>query len=333
MMLRFKSGFESWTPLLALCTAYLLVTGVQAENLPPVFTRRAPASLTEFREMEKHVTALTRKVTPVLVAVQVGQATGSGVVISSDGLVLTVAHVAGRPGREVLFRFSDGRSAKGKTLGTDHGADAGMMRITDPGPWPHLDLAPSEEIHVGDWTLALGHPGGWDPERPVVVRLGRVLELDSDFLHTDCTITAGDSGGPLFDMKGRVVGLHSFVRTATSANYHVRAQAYRANWQRLLNSESWGDEESSPRPWLGTRGVDDPEGCRIERVDERGPAFKAGLQVGDVVLRINGVPVDDAEGYASRVRESKIGTELHLRIKRNGSEMTLTVKVGERGQR
>lgn len=333
MRLPLNLRLQFGAPLLAFLMACVSAMPLRAESLPPAFSHRVPGSLSEFRDMERHVTALTRKVSPVVVAVQVGQATGSGVVVSSDGLVLTAAHVAGRPGREVIFKFSDGRTAKGKTLGTDHGADAGMMRITDPGPWPHLDLAPSEEIHVGDWTLALGHPGGWDPERPVVVRLGRVLELDSGFVHTDCTITAGDSGGPLFDMKGRVVGLHSYVRTATSANYHVRAQAYRANWQRLLNGESWGDEESSPRPWLGTRGVDDPEGCRIERVDERGPAFKAGLQVGDIVLRINGVPVEDADGYAARVRESKIGTELHLRIKRNGTEMTLTVKVGERGQR
>ena len=284
--------------------------------------------------MEKHITVLTRKITPAAVAVQVGSAVGSGVVVSADGTVLTVAHVAGRPGREVLFVFADGRRARGKTLGVNLGPDAGMMKITDPGPWPFADLTPSKESSVGDWVLALGHPGGWDPERPIVVRLGRILETGSDFLRSDCTITAGDSGGPLFDMQGRVTGVHSFVRTATTANYHVDISNYHADWRRLTAGESWGQEETAPRPWLGTRGSDEAAGgCRIEVVDERGPAYKAGLQVGDVVLSINGATVEGAEAYSRAVRSSKIGSELQLIVRRGEAEKTISVKVAERGQR
>lgn len=307
---------------------------IGAEALPPALSKTIPTSIADLRSIETHVKALLPKVTPAVVAVQIGDTVGSGVVVGADGLVLTAAHVGDRPGREVRFIFPDGRKAKGKTLGTDHDLDAGMMRITDAGPWRHVELAPVSGAKPGDWALTLGHPGGWDPDRSLVVRLGRVIRSNTRSLQTDCTITAGDSGGPVFDMEGRVIGIHTYVRNSTAENYHVPVAAFRQDWDRLLKGESWGvDEDSAPRPWLGTRGVDANPGCRIEVVDERGPAFKAGVQIGDTILRINDTAVEGAESYRRLVRESKIGSELRLTIERDGVQKVIPVPVADRNQR
>jgi UDP-N-acetylmuramyl-tripeptide synthetase len=122
----------------------------------------SPASVDDLKSIEQHLKKLAARVSPSVVAVQVGGATGSGVVITEDGLVLTAAHVSGRPKENVTFTFPDGTKAKGITLGTDHEFDAGLMKITDPGQWPRVEIADAQSMRLGDWVLALGHPGGFD---------------------------------------------------------------------------------------------------------------------------------------------------------------------------
>src|SRR6266487_731395 len=165
-------------------------------DLPAVFRKPTPASLDDLKVVEQQVNAVLARVSRAVVAVEMGGATGSGVVISEDGTVLTVAHVCDRPNRDVKFIFPDGKTARGKTLGTNHEQDAGMMKISDEGPWPFAEVGTLAETGLGDWVLTLGHPGGYDPERPMVVRLGRVIRLTPDAVQTDCTLNAGDSGGP-----------------------------------------------------------------------------------------------------------------------------------------
>ena len=163
--------------------------------------------------------AMLPRLSPAVVAVQIGAASGSGVVIFQDGVVLTAAHVCDEPNREVRFTFPDGKTARGKTLGTNHEVDAGMMKITSDGPWPMWRWAtrPSPFGRLG------AHP--WTPWR---LRSGAVAggspwahyQAAPDALQTDCTLTAGDSGGPLFDMRGRVIGiLAGSVRRPPKTSY------------------------------------------------------------------------------------------------------------------
>ena len=178
-------------------------------------------------------------------------------------MVLTAAHVCGETNREVRFTFPDGSTARGKTLGMNHEIDAGMMKITSLGPWPHVQMGDLDHARLGDWVLTLGHPGGFDPERSVVVRLGRLIRLSSEVVQTDCTVSGGDSGGPLFDMRGRVIAIHSRISDSAAENFHVPITTYHLTWDRLLNGESWGDEARPPRPWFGVRGEDVPSGCKL----------------------------------------------------------------------
>ena len=216
-------------------------------RLPAVFGRATPASLDDLKSIEQHVKALVTRISPAVVAVQVDGASGSGVVVSADGLVLTVAHVCEQPDREVRFVFPDGKTARGKTLGMNHEIDSGLTKITDEGEWPHVDIGDLDQTHLGDWVLALGHPGGFDAQRSVVARLGRIITLNSDALQTDCTIMAGDSGGPLFDMHGRVIGVHNRISDSTAENFHVPIRTYYDTWDRLAKRESWGEDRPLPR--------------------------------------------------------------------------------------
>jgi len=208
-------------------------------DLPAAFTRTVPASIADLRVIEKHIKALAARVSPAVVAIEIGSGSGSGVVVSADGLVLTAGHVCGRRGRTARFTFPDGKTARGKTLGVDFESDTGFMQITDRGTWPHVAMGDLKQVRVGDWVLALGHPGGFDRQRSLVVRSGRILELADDALQTDCAIGPGDSGGPLLDMAGRVIGIHDAISSSVSDNFHVPATEFYYTWEVLSKGTDW----------------------------------------------------------------------------------------------
>jgi serine protease Do len=209
------------------------------ESAPPdALAKRAPEGVADLRTIEQHVTALAEKVLPCTVALQVGGARASGVIVTADGYVLTAAHVIGRPGRDVTITFSDGRTVEGKTLGLNPDVDGGLVRMNDEGPWPFAPIATKEEAPKrGDWCVAAGHPGGFHPGRTPPLRLGRVIAAEASVVRTDCTISMGDSGGPLFDMRGRVIGIHSRIAEQTTMNLHVPAATYQEAWDVLKAGE------------------------------------------------------------------------------------------------
>ncbi|MBN1588049.1 MAG: trypsin-like peptidase domain-containing protein [Pirellulales bacterium] len=166
---------------------------------------------------------------------------GSGVIVSRDGLILTAGHVAKRPGTKATFTMPDGKTYKGVSLGIHSSADAGMMKITDKGKWPCVKLAPKDETRVGDWCVAIGHPLGYKAGRPPVVRMGRVLRVEARAVQTDCPLIVGDSGGPLFNLDGKVIGINSRIGSPMSMNYHVPIDIFHDHWDRLKKGEVWVD--------------------------------------------------------------------------------------------
>jgi serine protease Do len=307
----------------------LKVTPATNENLPEAMRKDVPASVADLKSIESRVKEVVGRVSPAVVAVRIDGATGSGVIISADGYVLSAAHVCNEPNHDVRFFFPDGRTARGKTLGTNHDSDAGLMKITDEGPWPHAEVGDLERASPGDWVVAMGHPGGFDRQRSIVARLGRVIRLGS-MLQTDCTIISGDSGGPLFDMYGRVIGIHSRISESAAANFHVPIDAYSGAWARLVKGENWGGRRPGSRSFVGARGVDHPEGCRLDRVEEDGPAFKAGLKTGDIVRKVNGDKINDYESFRQSIARSQPGDEIELDVKRDDQQLTVKVTVETR---
>jgi len=297
------------------------------KDLPAGFGKAAPASIADLKAIEQHVKALAARVSPAVVAVEVGTGSGSAVIISADGLVLSAGHVCGAPDRSVRFTFPDGKTAHGKTVGLNRDNDTGLMRITDRGPWPHADMGELAQTRVGDWVLALGHPGGFDLRRSLVVRLGRIIWMDSGSLQTDCTISPGDSGGPLFDMHGRVIGIHSAISTSVAENYHVAVTAFYDGWDLLVAAPGGNFQAAKPQPYVGAIGTDDADGCRLTVVDEDGPAAKAGLKVGDLVVKVDGREVKLRASFQRWVAEAEPGETLNLEVKRGDKVLSLEVKL------
>ena len=302
-------------------------TPARRADLPLAFTWNAPTTLADLRTMERHVKALAARVSPAVVEVEVGSGSGSGVVISADGLVLTAGHVCGGVNRNVRFTFPDGKTARGKTVGRSFESDTGLMRITDRGPWPHAAMGDLAQARVGDWVLALGHPGGFDLRRSLVVRLGRIIRFAPGALQTDCTISPGDSGGPLLDMHGRVIGIHSAISTSVAENFHVAVTEFYDDWDLLAKGTSGEEQVSASRSYVGASGVNDPAGCRLSEVDENSPASRAGLKVGDVVLKVNGREIKVSAAFRRWVDEAKPGETLSLEIKRGEEVLSIKVKV------
>ena len=149
-------------------------------------------------------------------------------------------------------------------------------------------------------------------------------------LQTDCPISAGDSGGPLFDMRGKVVGIHSRISDSTAENFHIPISTYHETWERLVKGESWGDGRAAPRPWFGVRGIDHPEGCELTIIEEDAPASKAGLKAGDIVRKINNRDIKDYAALKRFVAGTKPGETLKVEILRDETELSITVKVEAR---
>ncbi len=297
------------------------------KELAAVFSKPAPASLADLRSIEQRVKTLVRQVSPAVVAVEVGFGSGSGVIISADGLVLTAGHVCGRPNRAVRFTFPDGKTASGKTLGVERESDTGLMRITDPGSWPHVAPGDLDQTRLGDWVLALGHPGGFDLKRSLVVRLGRIIRLEPGVVQTDCPISPGDSGGPLFDMHGRVIGIHSAISSSIAENFHVSITEFYEAWDQLVARAPVQNLASRPRAYVGASVVDGSQGCRLSAVEPDGPAFIAGLKVGDVVLKVDGRELLVPESFRRWVAEAQPGETLSLEVKRGDKRLALELKL------
>jgi S1-C subfamily serine protease len=287
-------------------------------------------------ELQTRLQTLSAEAIPATVAVAVGAAQGSGVIVSPDGYVLTAAHVVGEPGRHARIYLHDGRSVNGKTLGVFRTMDAGLIRISaavQPGsgePWPHAEMGESENLKPGQWCLATGHPGGFQSDRSPVVRVGRILNVDENTAITsDCTLIGGDSGGPLFDMQGKVVGVHSRIGGSLKMNLHVPVNTYQASWERLAAGESWGFVPGN-QPFIGVIGEPDSDIARIANVYEGTPAEKAGIRAGDVITRFAGRRVTTFSSLKMLVESQRPGSKVVMEVLRNESRLRMEIVVGRR---
>jgi serine protease Do len=299
-------------------------------GLRQLFAGGAPRGLADLRAMQTHVQKLTDQITKCTVGVQVGAAWGSGVIISKDGYVLTAAHVAGKPNRvrDVKFTLADGRSVNGKTLGLFRTMDAGLMKITTPGEYPFAEMGDSGKLKDGQWCVAMGHPGGYQEDRGAVLRLGRIVLQGPDAITTDCTLVGGDSGGPLFDMDGRVIGINSRIAGPLTANMHVPVSAFQSTWDRLASGEAWGHLPGH-EPYLGVGGKS-AESAEIGSVRSKSPAEKAGVQAGDVVARFDGKEIKKFAELIDAVAECQPGEEVEVQLRRGEQTLDLKIRLGKK---
>jgi serine protease Do len=314
----------------------------------------APENLAELKALQATVKKVVDKCTPATVAVLYGASAGSGVIVSEDGLVLTAAHVIrdyeapkkgsleGRPlpftsGKAVKIMLSDGTKVDGKTLGINEGMDSGMVQITTKGPkngkWPFMPIAKSGNLPKGQWVVALGHPNGPKEGRSPVARLGRIQGSTKDVLRTDCTLVGGDSGGPLFDLKGNVIGIHSRIGLPISQNIHVQADRFKDDWDKLVAGE-WVDKPASAKSARAYIGVvfpdDDEDDAWLREVEDDGPAGKAGLKPGDTIVKYNDTVVKTVKQFRKLLEGNKPDDKVKVTVRRGTSIMTMTVTLAKR---
>lgn len=269
------------------------------------------------------------------VSIRIGEGFGSGVIVSPEGLILTAAHVTAEVNEEMTVILNGGSEHKAISMGLHSESDAAMMRIIDEGEYPYVNINKNNDYRLGHWVFALGHAGGFDLERGAVVRLGRIVMENDSTLHTDCKVIGGDSGGPLFDMGGELIGIHSRVSASLEQNMHVPIREYLKHWDALKGNEFLGDGPFAERPdkgsgFLGFASTDTEDGLLIGEMLEDGPAANAGIETGDIILELEGEALTDKKHFQSMLKEKTRGEEVELLIMRNGEQKKMTVKLGER---
>ncbi len=286
-------------------------------------------------KVQSEVQKLLPQVRQSLVSIQTGGGTASGVIISADGLLLTAAHVPGVPGKEMRVIFEDGSITTAKSLGLDKTTDAALAQLKKRDkPWPFVNL--SREVikaQPGEWCFALGHPGGYDKARGPVLRVGKIVKQTANSLHTDCVLMGGDSGGPLFNFAGEVIGIHSQIWENRDQNVHVSMAPFLRSWDAMQKSQvikTWGTGAGG---YLGvaTRMTDDVE-VEVADVIDGSPAHKAGLRSGDVILSINDDAMTDQQQFTATVRAKAAGDTLKIKLRSNGKERELPIKLAQKPQ-
>jgi len=310
---------------------------IDPARLHAITVGEEPQNVDELKALEATIEGVAQKVIPCTVGVQVGGASGSGVIVSEDGLVLTAGHVCGRPGRNVTFILHDGSRVKGKTLGVNSRLDSGMMKIDETKDkdgnvrkWPHCEAGKSGELKRGQWVLTTGHPGGVRPGRSAPVRVGRVLVERSNLIVTDCTLVGGDSGGPLFDLDGKVVGIHSRIGGSIVQNIHVPVDVFHDEWGRLAKGDVIGGPQRGG-PYIGVMAAENSDVAKIDEVVKDSPAEKAGIKAGDVVTQVDGKQIKEFSDLAREVGRHKPEDKIKLTIQRGDQTLELEVTIGKLG--
>jgi len=290
-----------------------------------------PKTLEQMVQLEQQHRRVAERVAECTVNVSIGPAQGCGVMVTPDGYILTAAHVATRPGKTAIITFRNGETVTATTLGLNRSVDAGLIKINDGQSqgrrWQHASLGTSNQLQAGMWCIASGHPGGFDLNRGVVTRVGRILAVRTDALVTDCALIGGDSGGPLFDISGRLIAVHSRIGNDVADNLHVPIDHYDKTWDRLAKGEAWGYLEGF-KPVLGVRGKQGSEVAEIAVVNTGSPAEMAGFREGDVIEKFGDVDITDFQSLRSAVSDTMPGERLKCWVRRQDSRYQISVEIG-----
>jgi serine protease Do len=305
----------------------------------------------ELVRLNSALTRLAEQLKPALVQIRVRRGTeepdaeegprralGSGFVIHPSGYVVTNAHVVERSST-VQVRLASGRRLSGTVVGRDRRVDLALVKVDAPTALPVIPLGDSERLAVGELVLALGHPFGLEQtvSLGIVSRKGAPLQAAApgfDFIQTDAAVNPGNSGGPLVDMRGQVVGVNTMAARNGSIGFAIPINLIKGLLPQLLakGSVEWG--------WLGVRideitednvkdyGLDTPRGVGIEGVLPGQPAAQAGLRAKDVVLEVDGRSIGSPRDLQRVISTTPVGTAVKLSLWRDGQAQDLTVTIG-----
>jgi len=275
---------------------------------------------------------------------QTQHAQGSGFIISPDGLVLTNAHVVDGA-REVTVKLADHREFKAKVLGSDTSSDIAVLKI-DAQDLHTVQLGNSDQLAVGDYVLAIGEPFGLEETATagIVSAKGRNLPGDGyvPFIQTDAAVNPGNSGGPLFDATGQVVGINAQIYSnsggyqgvafAIPINLAVQVKDQIVKTGKVTHARLGVEVQTLNQALASSFNLQSPNGALIAQVEPDSAAAHAGLKVGDVILRFNGTAIIDAGQLSAQVGVATPGDSAALDLWRDGKPLTLKVTIGSSAQ-
>ncbi len=306
----------------------VVASPVAADRLAEILARDAPHDVAELTALQTHVQALLQKVLPATVSLP----GASGILVQRDDgyYVLCAAHVTLTADKRITFRLPDGRQLRGTSLGANHESDVSLIRVDSEGEFPAVEIGESGTLQRGEWVLMLGHPSGLKPGRNAPARLGRVLQVPTrGYVVTDCTMQAGDSGGPLFDMEGRVVGINSRINENLAVNMHAPVDALVEHWTALQQGQVT-EARQRQRGMRTDFGVplQYGEGCPVFATVPKGSAQEAaGLRSGDRLLEIDGEEVQSRRSVSAALRSKQPGEQIKVLVARDGQGLELLLPV------
>ncbi|PSC05117.1 serine protease [Alsobacter soli] len=266
---------------------------------------------------------------------------GSGFVIDPAGIVITNNHVIG-DANDVTVIFNDGRKLKAEIVGKDSKVDIAVLRVKPDKPLKAVKFGDSDKARIGDWVIAIGNPFGLGGSVSAGIVSARNRDISDQsyghYIQTDAAINKGNSGGPLFNMDGEVIGINTAILSPSGGSigigFSVPSNMAKPVIDQLIQ---YGETR---RGWLGVRiqNVDDaiaeslalgsPRGALVAGIDDKGPAKPAGIEPGDVIVKFDGVDVKESKDLPRLVGQTPVGKEVQVGIVRKGQEMTKTVKLG-----
>jgi serine protease Do len=282
---------------------------------------------------------------------------GSGFIISEDGLIVTNQHVVGKNAKEIVIANLQGETYDAKLIGSDELTDIALLKIESDGPFPFVEFSDSDEVIVGEWALAMGNPFGLFEDGQPAVTVGVVSAKNRDFrpdpnyprvymdmIQTDAAINQGNSGGPLLNSEGKVIGVNTFIYTGgTSAGFVGLSFAIPSNRvERIINQLlTAGEVVLDYDPGMKFTSMTEPlihryrlpyiQGLLVTSVNKNGPALESGVMPGDIILRIGDERVLSKMHAWALMREYKVGDTMELELLRDGepyyTEMLLRKRV------
>ena len=269
------------------------------------------------------------------------QSLGSGFVIDATGLIVTNYHVIAEADT-ISVKFSDGEELGARLMGRDSKTDLALLKVDTDKALPTVSFGTAKDVRVGDWVMAIGNPFGLGGSVSVGIVSAQNRDIKSgpydSFIQTDAAINRGNSGGPLFDMYGNVVGINTAIISPTGASIGLGFAIPSDLAQKVV--QQLKDYGETRRGWLGIRiqqinedlaeglGLEEVRGALVSWVNEDGPAYAAKLQPGDVILEYDGHRIDRVRDLTRLVADTAIGTVVTLGLVRKGQAMQMDVRVG-----
>ncbi|MBR8331109.1 DegQ family serine endoprotease [Burkholderia ambifaria] len=265
---------------------------------------------------------------------------GSGFIVSADGYILTNAHVIDGA-NVVTVKLTDKREYKAKVVGSDKQSDVAVLKI-DASGLPTVKIGDPGQSKVGQWVVAIGSPYGFDNTvtSGIISAKSRALpdENYTPFIQTDVPVNPGNSGGPLFNLQGEVIGINSMIYSQTGGfqglsfaipiNEAIKVKDELVKTGHVSRGRLGVAVQGLNQTLASSFGLQKPDGALVSSVDPNGPAAKAGLQPGDVILGVNGSPVADSTSLPAQIANLKPGSKADLQVWRDKSKKTISVTLG-----